>query len=313
MQTGTHSRLWQLLTLFVLLLAPSPCLGDLRIGVIMSGDIPYYGEMHKAFVNELHLRLSAGEHVEIILQRPFPDPIAWSNAARKLIAVDVDLIVCYGSPATLAVMHEKSPVPVVYAGVFDPEHAEVKGNMVTGCGFKVPLSSMLRYFKRLKTVNTLTIVFSGIEEDSVRQKEELGTLAAGQQVKIQEMDIRAPADLEQLRALNGDDTVFVTGSALPHLLLKNILSILRQNKVPMGTIYPDSDGAGVLIALFQPPLEQGKIAAAIAAKILHGEKPGRIVPEVLRDTELVFNLVEAQQLGITFPIQLIVEATRIIQ
>lgn len=313
MQTGTRIRLWPLLTLIFLILTPAACLGELRIGVIMSGDIPYYGEMHDAFVKELQPRLPAGEKLEIILQRPFPDPIAWSNAARKLIAVEVDLIVAFGAPATLAVMQEKSPLPMVYAGVYDPEHAGIKGKNVTGCGFKVPLSSLLRYFKQLKKVNTLTVVFSGIEEDSVRQKEELRALAAGQQIQVKEMDIRAMADLEQLRGLNGDDTVFITGSALSHVWLKDILVILRQKKVPMGTIFPDPAEAGVLIALFQPPQEQGKMAATMAARILHGEKPGSITPEVQRDTELVFNLVEAQKIGITFPIQLIVEATRVIK
>ena len=50
-------------------------------------------------------------------------------------------------------------------------------------------------------------------------------------------------------------------------------------------------------------------------KIMLGsaEKPGSIAPEVQRDTELVFNLIEAQQIGIDFPIQLIVEATRVIK
>jgi putative tryptophan/tyrosine transport system substrate-binding protein len=312
-QSRIRSCRCSLLAFFLLILTPSVCLGELRIGVIMGGDIPYFGEMHNAFVNELNSRLPAGEKVEIILQRPFPDPIAWSNASRKLIAVEVDLIVAYGSQATQAVIHEKSSIPVVYAGVYDPEHAGVKGNKVTGCGFKVPLSSMLRYFKRLKTVNTLTVVFSSIEEDSVRQKEELRTLAAGQQVMIKEIDIRAMADLEQLRTLNEDDTVFITGNALTHLWLNQILSILRQNKVAAGSIFPDTAGAGVLIALFQPPQEQGKAAAVMAARILKGDKPGSIVPEVLRDTELVFNLVEAKQLGITFPIQLIVEATRVIK
>jgi putative ABC transport system substrate-binding protein len=162
-------------------------------------------------------------------------------------------------------------------------------------------------------VNTLTVVFSSIEEDSVRQKEELRGLAAGQQTQIKEIDVRAIADLEQLRALGRDDTVFVTGSALAHVWLGNILSILEQNKVPMGTIFPDPTEAGVLIALFQPPQEQGKTAAAVAARILQGDKPGSIAPEVQRDTELIFNLIEAQQLGIDFPIQLIVEATRVIK
>ncbi|MFZ5797648.1 MAG: ABC transporter substrate-binding protein [Desulfobulbaceae bacterium] len=313
MLTGTRSRLRPLLALLLFLVAPSQSLAELRVGAIMSGDIPYYREMHESFVRELHALLPAGEKVEIIPQRPFPDPIAWSNAARKLIALEVDLVVAYGEPAARAVEHEKSGVPLLYAGVYDPEHAGLKGKKMTGCGFKVPLSSLLRYFKQLKRVDSLTVVFSGIEDDSVRQKEELRALTATQHIQLKEIDIRVVADLDQLRSLNETDTVFVTGSALSHLWLAQILDILRQNKVPMGTIFPDSEGGGVLITLYQPPREQGKMAASMAARILRGEEPAAIDPAVQRDTELVFNLVQAQQLGITFPLQLIVEATRVIK
>ena len=61
-----------------------------RIGVIMTGDIPYYVAMHETFVTELNRRIGGSEKIEIILQRPFPNPISWSNAARKLIAFNVD-------------------------------------------------------------------------------------------------------------------------------------------------------------------------------------------------------------------------------
>ena len=313
MKAGVRTSFYLLLAVLFLGLAPSAGFGAIRIGVLMSGDIPYYAAMHEVFANELRAQLPAGESVEFILQRPFPDAIAWSNAARKLIAVEVDLIVTYGAPATLAAVHENSRIPVVYAGVYDPENAGIKGGRVTGCGFRVPLSSMLRHFKRLKAVDTLTVLFSGIEEDAVRQKDELLALAAGQKVTIKPVDIRAKADLEQLRALHGDDTVLITGSGLAHVWLGDILSLLRLNKVVVGSIFPDAEGAGMLIALFHPPQEQGKTAAAMAARILQGEAAGAIAPAVLRETELVFNLVSAQQIGITFPVQMVVEATRVIK
>lgn len=313
MKRFTPFHLWQLLAIIFFVLIPAAGRGETRIGVIMSGDIPYYGEMHEAFLKELHQKLPPGKTVEVILQRPFPDPIAWSNAARKLIAVEVDLIVTYGAAAAQAVVQEKSAIPLVYAGVYDPEQAGVKGGMVTGCGFRVPLSSLLRYFKRVQALEGLTVVFSSNEDDSLRQKDELLALAAQQNVKVRQMDIKKNADLEQLRALDGKDPVFITGSALTHVWLNEILTILRLKKVVVGSIFPDAGGLGVLIALFQPPADQGRTAATMAARILQGEKPSGIPPEVLRETELVFNLVEAQHIGITFPIQLIVEATRVIK
>lgn len=297
--------------LFLIAAAPPVAHAEKRLGIIMTGDVPYYGTMHEAFVAELNRRNAGNEKIEIILQRPFPDPISWSNAARKLIAFDVDLIVTYGSPATQAVFHEKSRIPLVYAGVYDPDQAHVSGKNVKGCGIKIPLSSILRYFKGLKPIKTLGIVFSGIEEDSVRQYETMRELAAQQDIKTDKFDIRSQDDLEKLKSKKWD-AVLITGSSLAHLWLADIVAILRKEQIPSADIFPDSSEAGVLMTLSQPAHLQGQMAAEMASQILLGEKP-RSVSQTLRDTELVFNLVEARHLGITFPINLIIEATRVIK
>ena len=308
MITGRHHFVrFLLLTLLLLCTAPAGH-AQQRIGVIMTGDIEYYRAMHEVFVEGLK-----GSQAEIILQRPFPDSIAWSNAARKLIALDVDLIVAYGSPAAQAVLHERSNIPVVYAGVYDPENAVLAGGKVTGCGFKVPLSSLLRYFRRLKEINSFSVIFSSLEEDSVRQRKELQVLAQQQNIKVSEYDIRSRKDVEQLRDSGNDDAVFITGSALAHLWIDDILAIAHEERHPTADIFPDPLEAGVLITLYPPPQAQGKRAAEMVKAILAGARPTDIEPELFRETELVFNLVAAEYIGIKFPIQLIVEATRVIK
>jgi len=283
-----------------------------RIGVIMSGDIPYYREIHQSFVDELQKRTGRTEKVEIILQRPFPNPISWSNAARKLIAFDVDLIVTYGEPATQAVLHEKSGIPLIYSGLYDPGQIAFPAKKVTGCGFKIPLSSILRYFKHLKRVTSLGIVYSGIEEDSVRQYEAMQLIATQQNIKVEKIDVRSRENLDYLKTLK-TDAIFITGSSLVHLFLDDILEILEKEKVPAADIFPDDGESGVLMTLYHPSQLQGQVTAEIVGQILDGKRPADIAPRTLRDTELVFNLVEARRLGITFPIHLLIEATRVIE
>lgn len=299
--------------LFLILTSPSLSAGKVLVGVIMTADIPYYAAMHQAFVDGLKERLPADEEVQFILQRPFPDPIAWSNAARKLIAIDVDLIVSYGTPATHAVLFEKSRIPVVYVGVYEPEAAKITGRHVTGCGYRIPLSSLLRYFKRIKDVKRLRVVYSSTEEDSVRQMNELASLAEQQKIAISWVDIRSQGDVKKLKNMGIGDAVYITGSSLAHVWMEDILSLLEEKKVPAVDIFPDPAELGLLITLFHPPEQQGEGAAEIAAKIIGGEKAENIPPQLLRETELVFNLVEARQLGITLPLQLMVEATRVIK
>jgi ABC-type uncharacterized transport system substrate-binding protein len=137
-------------------------------------------------------------------------------------------------------------------------------------------------------------------------------LAAQQDIKTTGIDILSRPDLDKLKAIK-PDAVFITGSSLAHLWLKDILSILEKEPIPAADIFPDDSGSGVLMALYQPSHSQGEMAAAIAARILRGEDPDNISPHTFRDTELVFNLVAARHLGIAFPIHLMIEATRVIQ
>ncbi|OGQ99647.1 MAG: hypothetical protein A2505_09205 [Deltaproteobacteria bacterium RIFOXYD12_FULL_55_16] len=313
---NTLSRpLLRILVAVLFVLATAPDLHAAKqIGVIMSGDVPYYGAMHETFVAELNKKFGKTEKIEIILQKPFPDPISWSNAARKLIAFEVDLIVSYGSPATQAVIYEKSSIPLVYAGLYEPDQAAglITGKNVTGCGFKVPLSSIIRYFKQLKPINTLGVVFCSAEEDSVRQYKTISALAEQQNITIKKIDIRSRADLDKLKT-DHMDAVFITGGSLAHLWLNDILAILKRRQIPAADIFPDNSASGVLMTLHPPSTSPGQMAAEMAAQILRGEKPGNISAHVFRDTELVVNLVEARNLGLTFPVQLLVEATKVIK
>lgn len=283
-----------------------------RIGVVMTGDVPYYREMHESFVAEINKRFAGGGMVEIILQRPFPNPISWSNAARKLIAFDVDLIVSYGSPATAAVLHEKSRIPLVYAGVYEPDQAAVAGRNATGCGFKVPLSSIIRYLKGLKPMNTIGILFSSDEEDSVRQYAAMRAFAVQQNIQAERLDIRSRADLGKLQETKAD-AVFITGSSLVHLWIDDILPVLKKKNIPAADIFSADAQSGIVMTLHHPPHTQGRMAGEMASRILLGAHPGSIAPHTFRETELVLNLLEARRLGITFPIQLLVEASKVWQ
>jgi len=283
-----------------------------QIGVIMTGDVPYYREMHDSFVAEIHKRLAGEEKIEIILQRPFPNAVSWSNAARKLIAFDVDLIVSYGSPATQAVLHEKSRIPLIYAGVYEPDRADVAGRNVTGCGFKVPLSSIIRYLKGLKPLNTIGILFSSVEEDSARQNAAMRALAAQQNIKVESTDIRSRTDLGRLQETNAD-VVFITGSSLVHLWINDILSVLKKKQLPAADIFSDDAESGMLMTLHHPPHVQGQMAGEMASRILLGAHPGSIAPHIFRETELVLNLAEARRMGVIFPIHLLVEASKVRQ
>ena len=58
---------------------------DKTIGVIMTADIPYYQAIHQAFVDQFAAAGLGPDKATVHLQTPEPDPMAWTNAARKFI------------------------------------------------------------------------------------------------------------------------------------------------------------------------------------------------------------------------------------
>lgn len=314
MKKGNSITIFTLLLSLLLVSSRPAAAGETLIGVVMTGNTPYYSDMHQAFSAALDSIMPSGKKARIILQRPFPDPIALSNAARKLIAADVDLIVTYGSPATLAVLHERSRIPVVYAGVYDPATLTIAGKNVTGCGYRVPLSSLLRYLKSLKKLSTLSVVYCSNEEDSVRQAGELLKLTKQQNIGLNRINIKTSAELEKIISTISGDAAFITGSSIISLGLKDILAVLKKNSIPSVSPLPDKKELGVIITLYQAPAELGEKAAEMVAKILLlGKKPRDIKPEVFRNTELVFNLREARDMGVKIPINLVAEAIKVIK
>jgi len=283
------------------------------VGVIFSGNIPYYRAMHVAFLNEIQKKLSTeNDDIKYVVQFPAADPVALSNAARKLVVGDVDLIVSYGYSATHAVLAKGSDIPLVYCGVYDPNSVIDRVGPVTGCGYKVPLSSLFRYYRQILDIKRLVVVYSKAEADSVEQLNELVRLAGDHKTAVMQLDFSSRGDLEKLNGIGEGDAVFITGSTPAHIMMKDILALLRDKKIPAADIFSDSSEEGVLIALFQEPEQQGRSAAEIVAKIIGGEKADKIEPIVQNSTELIFNLIEAKELGVRIPNELIGEATRTI-
>jgi putative ABC transport system substrate-binding protein len=310
--TGFRLRFRHFLLLMLLWsLLPVTAWGKTVVGVMMPGNSAYFNEIHKAFLTTLAAK-PAGTNFEIIVQRPYPDGTALSNAARKLVAVEPDIIITYGASATLAVLNEKSRIPLVYGGVYDPPTAQLIGSRVTGCGFKIPLTSLLRYLRELKKVETLNVLFSSLEDDSVRQLNELAELAKEQQLSLNRINLKNRDDLKKA-PLDKGEALFLTGSSIVASMLDEILTLAKSRQQPSVSIFPDPDEAGITIALYHDPQDQGRKTAEMAALVLAGRPPGEIKTESLRNTELTFNLREAKNIGVKIPFQLVAEAGKVIK
>ncbi|MBI5188585.1 MAG: ABC transporter substrate-binding protein [Nitrospirae bacterium] len=278
----------------------------------MTGNIPYYNEMHHAFVSKLQ-REGYADNVKIIIQKPYPDPISWSNAVRKLVAADVDLIVTYGAPATLSAVRERIKIPIVYSGVYEPIAKGIKSKNVTGISFRVPVSSLIRYLRGVTTVSSLGVIYNEAEEDSVHQLMELMRLSEQYGFEVEKIRLKRPEDANRMLSYKKTDAIFITSSSLVNMAADSIINIAKANRVPTVSLLSGTTGSEAIITLSVKPGEQGEKAAEKVIKILNGIPAERIQAESSRGTELIFNMKEANAMGLRLSMDLITEATRIIK
>lgn len=286
---------------------------DKTVGVIMSGNLGYYQEVHRAFAAALIKEGFDRRAVDTLLQMPAPDPLSWSNAARKLAVAEVNLLVAYGAPAALSAIRETKSIPIVFAAVYDPAASGVAARNITGISSKVPMTSLLKYAKKLVPFTKLAAVYNELEPDSVRQVEELKQLEAQYGFQTVKMPVKKAEDAKKLTFAGTADAVLITVSAVANESLEFIVKQAHGSKIPTISQTGGSSDKGVILTLAPSPVEQGEAAARIAAKLLKGDNPASIPTEVPRLVDLVLNLKEAGALGLKAPFDLITDATRVIK
>ena len=297
--------------IFVIVMAVTPvCAAEKTIGVIMTGGIPYYKELHKAFTDGLASEGIGPGKATVVLQTPTPEAMSWTNSARKLVAIGSDVIVSYGAPATLSAMNETSEIPIVFAGVYDPQALGISGKNTTGISSKVPVASLLKNFKSISNFSTLGVVYNEAEKDTVLQANEVKQLEANFGFRSIKFNFRKSDDISKITRV--DALYLSTGCAAMHCV-NNIIGVARKFKIPTATTIGGGESSGVVLTISANPSEQGREAAERVAKILKGSKPASIPVENPKKIDMVINMREATELGLKIPFDLLSAATKVIK
>lgn len=295
-----------ILAFFIFFIKESYAIEKKTIGVILPSNVPYYEEIHTHFLKKMEATILSGQ-IDFLIQKPFPDPIALSNAARKLIAHNVDIIFCYGTEATIATLNERPDQPVIYVAVYTPAIERYRTKNSTGVEFKTPISSITRYLNSMKEIKTIGVVYNPLESDSLYQLNEIMKCCPYYKINVVKLGIKKPSDIKQIfRDVSVDALIFTTSS------IANIaLSDFREYWVPVASLLPRREAKPV-ISLYPSPRKQAEKAVAIIQAILKGKKPYEIVRDSSADMELVFAIGEAQRLNLRIPADLLTEATEVI-
>lgn len=283
------------------------------IGVILTGNLTYYRDIHDTFMSHL-AKEGYADKIKVIMQRPSPDYISIRNAVRLLISRDVDIIITYGALATVAAIDEKIKTPLLFINVYESLATNFKAKNITGITVKTPISSLLRYLKGLTTLSKLAVAYSSNEEETIHQLREIYNLSGTFGFRVEEIDLKTLIEAKKFPAhLAGKeiDAIFITSSSIAHSIMPSIIEFARNKRIPTASMIPDKNTPSTITLC--PAIEnQGRMAANKALKIIEGIEPKNVKIEPSYSMELIFNLKEAKALNYGMPIDLITEATKLI-
>lgn len=289
------------------LVVPRICRAE-TVGVIITRGSSFHEEIHDLLAKNVVKRKS---DIRFIVQRPYPDPVSWSNAARKLIASDVSVILTYGAAATMAVLKEKPGMPVVYAALEGSVAQGIKARNVTGVQSPLPLQSVLRYLRDMTNVETLGVLYNSWEEDSVAQVAEIK--AAGQKygIRVIEYNLRKSADLPSLFPGAKMDALYITNCATVGFVYQTAMGLAANRNIPVASLIYDKQKQA-LITLAADLEEQAAMGADTLLSVVRVGTAQGIAPLESKKITLIYNYRSSQEMGLRTSLGLVTDATEVI-
>jgi putative tryptophan/tyrosine transport system substrate-binding protein len=296
-----------------------------RIGVLNPGSPARHAAQYAAFLQRLR-ELGYVEGQNIILETRYAD----DQLARRPVLVDelvslpVDVLVANSAVLARPAQQATTTIPIVVitgdpvGGGLVASFAHPGGN-ITGLSNVAPelAGKRLELLKQaVPGVGRVAVIWNQADQTMGVEFGETHLAAELLGVQLQSLPVREQPELERAyeAAVNsGAEAVvlitdqFITGNR------PELVALSAQRRLP--TISGDREfpGAGGLMAYGPNLSELWSRAASYVDKILKGTKPADLPVERPMRFDFVVNLKTAQALGITFPHEILLQVTEVIQ
>jgi putative ABC transport system substrate-binding protein len=294
-----------------------------RIGLVGSSTIP---EDHLAAFRAglAESGLTVGENVFVEYRglgdrlSPLPEVVA------DFVRSAVDVIVAYGSPATLSAKTATQSIPIVMVGARDPVEQGIvaslarPGGNITGIsaatGPSIASKRLALIKEAVPRASRIGHLWSSAFPGTKPHTEEMIRAGGPLKMTVTSFDVRGRDDLSSAFATmkrGGVDVVSV--EAALSVYRKKIVELAAQSRLPAfygSSLYVEAGGLMGYSADWREIFRRGGV---YAAKILGGAKPTDLPVEQPTKFELLVNLKTAKNLGLTLPPSFLVQADRVLE
>ena len=252
-------------------------------------------------------------------------PDRLSALAAELARLDPQIIVCYGSEATLAAKQATASIPVVMAISADPIGAGLAaslarpGGNVTGLSMAQP-DMAGKYVQLLKAVvpqaKRIAVLINPHDPTHANRSGEV--IRAAGSIGVEAFSVAA-AVVEQIAGAFAEMTnrnahaLIVLGTPLFTLAGADIVALAARQRLP--ALYDTSSfvAIGGLISYGADPNDLFRRAAYYVDRILKGAKPADLPIEQPTKFLLLINLKTVSALGLTVPPEILARVDEVIE
>ena len=245
-----------------------------------------------------------------------------AQIARKFIGDKSDVIVAIATPSAQAVAAATKDIPLVYSAVTDPVAAKLvpsmaaSGSNITGVSDALELGKQIELIKRVApNAKRVGMVFNPGEANSVVVLEQLRKLLPEHGMSL--VDAAAPRSVDvgsAARSLIGKADVFYTSTDNNVVsAYEALVKVGMDAKIPLVASDTDSVKRGAVAAYGINYRDLGEQTGRMVARILKGEAPGTIKPEVSTKMELFVNPGAAEKQGIKLSDALVKNAAEVVK
>jgi putative ABC transport system substrate-binding protein len=265
-----------------------------------------------------------GQNLELAHRYVEGQPDQYAAFATELVGLPVDIVVTWGTPASLAAKNATVTIPIIMtsgdpiAVGLVPGLAHPQGNVT---GFSTQAADLEG--KRLELMNELitnvsrVVAFSNPTNPYCPVAVEHARRAAA--ILRWQLDV---VEIGNERELDGafesltrarPSAVLVVADPFLASQQARIADFLLRNRIPSIYTYREQVTAGGLVSYSTNYYELFRRAAALADKIRKGSKPGELPIEQPTKFELVINLKTAKAIGLVVPPALLSRADEVIE
>jgi putative ABC transport system substrate-binding protein len=251
-----------------------------------------------------------------------------ADRAAELVALNVDLIVAVGTPATLAAKRATGTIPIVFPAAADAVGSGLvdslarPGSNVTGFSFLGPelVGKALEVLKEaIPGITRVAVIWQPGGHGERAQKDMLHVAEVAARtlaLRLQFVEARDRDDLDRAfadMAKTRPSAVVVLTSLMLFVEHKRLVDLAAKHRLP--TIYPwrEPVDAGGLMAYGPSIPDMFRNAATYVHRILNGARPADLPVAQPTKFEFVINLKTAKVLGLTIPQSALGRADALIQ